>query len=144
MSADGLDTRRLAAPLAYRLGDGADTEALAVAFVAVWREVDAALRPVIGARGVAALFHRSVHLASAGHPWLAGARQGSQVEPDLGAVSDLLRRQHTDTALAGADEFLATFHVLLATLIGPSLTERLLRSAWGPPATPSPLPHPTP
>jgi hypothetical protein len=44
-------------------------------------------------------------------------------------VAALAQQSAADAALAGA-RLLRNFHDLLVTLIGPSLTERLLRSVW--------------
>ena len=52
------------APLADLVSDGADAEQLADAIVAMWLEIDQALHPIIGHRGVAALYNRSLHLTA--------------------------------------------------------------------------------
>lgn len=64
--------------------------------------------------------------------------QGVQTTVDLAALKAILAQQDSETATAGG-ALLQTFYELLASLVGPSLTERLLRSVWenplsGPPA----------
>jgi hypothetical protein len=126
----------MAAPLAFRVADDGDAMQIAEAIGRIWQEIDAALTPVVGQRGVAALFKRSLHVTSTAHPWVA-ARDG-QAALDPAALKVLLAQQSGPDAAAGGSAFLHTFHELLATLIGGSLTERLLRSAWGPPLTDPP------
>jgi hypothetical protein len=113
-------------------GAEADAAAIAHAVVALWRDVDTALGPIIGARGVLALLNRSLHLTAAQHPWLAAVHQDMALQTDLAALESLFARQHAAAALAGGTELLLAFRRLLGTLIGPALTERLLRLAWNP------------
>jgi hypothetical protein len=127
-------TAPLAAPLAHRLQAGADATQVAGVSCAVWHEIDTALRPIIGALGVVALFNRSVHLTAASHPWLAGgALRDPAAAFDTSALEALLAQRSAAEALACGSALLHTLHGLLAVLIGASLTERLLRPVWGPP-----------
>ena len=121
---------RLVASLA-RSGD-ADQDAAQIAETvgAAWRGIDAALTPLIGHRGVAALQTRSLHVAGKTHPWLKGALDGAPPAPNAANIDAVLRAQTPAHAAAGGAAFLHTFHDLLASLVGPSLTERLLRSIW--------------
>jgi hypothetical protein len=132
MSIEKLQTRQIARPLAHRAGEKADAARIAEETVAIWREIDEALTPIIGKRGVAALSKRSLHLTSAVHPWLAASQEGSQTPTDHAALKSALAKQSSVEAAAGSSAFLNTFYDLLSNLIGPSLTERLLRSVWGP------------
>ncbi len=133
MSADRAPHRRLTAPLAGRVRDHSSAEQIAAACGALWMELDLALSPIIGPRGVTALGQRSLHLASAVHPWLASRQPGGPATLDSAMLVSLLAQRSSDETAAAADTFLQTFHELLTSLIGGSLTERLLRSAWGPP-----------
>ena len=126
-------------PLAHRVGEGADALAVAEAVVAVWRDIDVALRPIIGQGGVVALFHRSVHLTAAVHPWLASDGQEPMVGLDFEALKSSLASQSVAQALACGNRLLLTFHQLLVSLIGVSLAERLLRPAWGPSSSRKPM-----
>jgi hypothetical protein len=124
----------IAAALAQRLGPGAGALQVAQAVGALWQDIDAALRPVIGAGGVAALFQRSVHLAAAQHVWLQAAlARDRRTSTDTAALLALLAQQDAAQALACGSMLLLTLQALLASLIGASLTERLLRPVWGPP-----------
>jgi hypothetical protein len=97
---------------------------------ALWGEIDAALHPVIGHRGVAALYHRSLTLCAASHPWLRIADAGVPAAVDPAALCVALEEQAAAEALAGATALLHAFHELLASLVGASLTDRLLRAVW--------------
>ena len=109
---------------------GADAERVAAISVAIWAAIHAALSPVVGARGSAALFKRSLHLASRGHPWLTSAYEGSSQAGDFTALRMALSKQDGATAGAAHDAMQRLFHDLLAELIGRSLTHRLLQAAW--------------
>jgi hypothetical protein len=107
-----------------------DKDAADVAML--WRRVDAELRPIIGQRGVVALFNRSVQLTCVAHPWLDSAHQDPQVELQFEAIALLFSRQPAAAAASGGSALLQAFHQLLGSLIGASLTERLLRPAFSP------------
>ena len=66
----------IAALLAAAVSDGASSRQVAGMIAAAFRGIDQGLMPTIGQRGVAALYQRSVHLASQAHPWLLGSREG--------------------------------------------------------------------
>ena len=133
------ESRRIAAPLAHRVAQDADAAQIAEAAVSIWQEIDAALTPIIGQRGVAALYRRSLYITAATHPWLAGTHEGAQTAMDFAALKSVLAQQSGANAATGGSALFQTFHELLTSLVGPSLTERLLRSVWtnsssGPPA----------
>jgi hypothetical protein len=111
---------------------GADASDVAAAVVIVWREVDAALRPIIGQRGVVALFNRSVQVAAVGQTWLLSVRQEPDIELQLSAIAGIFAKQDAAAAISGGDALLLAFHQLLGSLIGASLAERLLRPAFSP------------
>lgn len=100
--------------------------------VSTWQDIDAVLSPVIGQRGVAMLYKRSLYLIRPLHPWLAGVHEGTQATVDLEALKSAFAQQSSTNAAAAGGAFLQTFYELLASLIGPSLTERLLRPVWAP------------
>ena len=107
-------------------------------------DVEQVLRPVVGARGVAALYKRSLHLAGQAFPWLPDAASSALTALDTTPLSGALAAHPAaDAALAGA-AVLREFRALLTTLIGASLTERMLRSAWAPYLTSPPIRDNTP
>jgi len=122
-------------PLSSRVGNDADPALIAAAVLAIWEEIDDALTPVIGPLGLVALYRRTVRLAAAQHPWLAGRDEGVLTDTDPAVLKSVLARRNSAEAAAGGNAFLNTFHELLASLIGPSLTARLLRSVWDNPSS---------
>jgi hypothetical protein len=124
------ESNRMAATLANRAGKGADVGQIADAIVATWQKIDVAVSPIIGQRGVAALYKRSLYLTGQAHPWLAGMHENVQADMDLEALKSALVQQGSTNAAAAGGALLQTFHKLLTTLVGSSLTERLLRSVW--------------
>jgi hypothetical protein len=139
------EARRIAAALVHRVGEDAEPERVAGEIVATWEAIDAALSPIIGHQGVAALYARSLQVTTAAYPWLSSARAESLGGMDLVLLSTVLSQQDSATAAAaGGGALLQTFRNLLATLVGPALAERLLRTVWdtslsGPPA--QDIPH---
>ena len=131
---EGHDRPSIAAHLAHRVGQGADAEQIADTVVATWHAIDGVLNPIIGERGVAALYKRSLHLSSPVHPWLEGVHEGVQATIDLAPLKSVLARQSSSDAAAGGGRLLQTFHELLVTVIGASLSERLLRPVWAVPS----------
>jgi hypothetical protein len=93
--------------------------------VATWQAVDAALTPIVGSKGVVALYRRSLYLSGAAHPWLASMHEGSHSEIDLAALKSVVAQQSSADAALGGNALLQTFYQLLGSLVGPSLTERL-------------------
>jgi len=130
MSLENQPSRRVASPLARRVGADADAAQIAEAIFSIWEEIDDALTPIIGPQGLVALYRRTLHLTSAAHPWMALGREGVQTAMAPAELKTrLAQRTRADAAAAGG-AFLRTFDDLLASLVGPSLTERLLRSVW--------------
>jgi hypothetical protein len=108
--------------------DGADALLIADRALEVWRQLDATLSPVIGRRGVAALFKRSLLLTAPTHPSLVPAHWDVETDGDFDSLRASLKQQPVANAIATNGALLRQFVDLLTTLIGASLTERLLRS----------------
>jgi hypothetical protein len=126
------------APLAGRVTDDASAGQIAGAIAAIWQEIDQSLHPIIGHRGVAALYNRSLHLAAADYPWLAMGHQSTPAAVDPSALKATLEQQAAEEAAAGGLALFRSFHDLVASLIGASLTDRLLHSVWARSAGASP------
>jgi hypothetical protein len=125
------------ATLEQRGGNLPGANATAEAVAAAWRLMDAQLVPVIGARGVDVLFRRALHQSTAAFPWLAAAADRGGSAGPLPSLMACLAAQRPATAAEAAYALLLTFAELLATLIGESLTERLLAPVWARPSLPS-------
>ena len=134
-------TRAPPHPQATLAPPAADTEAGQVADAAVqtWRAVDAALSPIIGQRGVAALYKRSLVLARTQHPWLAAVHEDTRPPGDFTPLHAALARQPGLAAAAAQEALLQIYRDVLAQLIGAPLTERLLRSIGPPPLNRQPM-----
>ncbi len=117
-------------PLGGRLVEGASAGQVADTVGAIWLEIDEALHPIIGRRGMAALYNRSLSLAVADHPWLAAGYQGALSAIDTAALKSALAGQTAAEATAGGSALFQSFHGLLASLVGSSLTDRLLHPVW--------------
>lgn len=116
--------------LAHRVGGPPDASAVAEAILSIWRKVVAQLEPVIGGRGVDVIFERSLQMASAAFPWLAiaGAHEGSAAL--LASLKVRLEGREPNDAAEAGYTLLVAFTELLATMIGESLTVRLLEPVW--------------
>jgi len=121
----------IAAFLEGAVKSGASSQELAALVATTLRGIDQALVPIIGQRGMAALYKRSLHLCLPMHPWLpVVVADGVESGMNVAALSvALAERTSADAAVAGT-RLLEGLHALLTTLIGESLTERLLRPVW--------------
>jgi hypothetical protein len=108
---------------------GADAQAVAEAAASDWRGIEAALSPIIGQGGVAALFRRSRQLAAVQHPWLT--KEAAESDGFV-ALHAALALQSAAEARAAHDALLLNFRNVLARLVGASLTERLLEPVFAP------------
>ena len=147
MRSDSSHGRHMTAALTGKVEDDRTAAQVAAVCAATWLEVEAALTPIIGRRGVAARGQRSLHLASAQYPWLNARQPGGPDMLDQDLLVALLAPRRSDEAAAAASAFLQTFRELLSNLIGTSLSERLLHNAWGPPDSAlncAPAQNPTP
>ena len=99
--------------------------------VATWSKIDDALWPIIGHVGMTALFGRSLYLARSHQPALTAMVEAELAPGDFALLREILAQQ-SDAAAATAVQasLLKTFLDLLTSLIGPALTEGLLRSVW--------------
>jgi hypothetical protein len=110
--------------------EGAAAPVIADEVVRLWGRMDSVLRPVVGARGVAALYGRSLQLAAVPHPWLAAAGSGSWKLMDLKLLRQQLASQTADEAVTAGLDHLGQFDQLLGSLIGHTLKDQLLAPAW--------------
>jgi hypothetical protein len=115
--------------------DGADAPRIAHVAIATLDAIDAALAPIISQRGVAALYQRSLFLIRPGFPWLVAVYEGALVPGDFSSLQAALAEQSAEDAMLGTTALLCTFNDLLSSLIGESLTERLLGSICDTPSS---------
>ena len=135
---------RIAAILAHRTRNEAGAGSAARCVASLCEDIGAALSPIVGPRGVAALYKRSLFLTSHQHPALSGLHESIE------STMDLSRLTATLTSLSEADAskvgiaFLQSFYELLGSLVGLPLTERLLSALWDQPISDTPALEPTP
>ena len=129
MSANNTLNRRLTAGiLAQDPQDRADPVALAEEAGRTWEEMARQLHPIIGEGGFRALYTRGLHLTRSKYPWLAVIRESEQTNSLFTGLKLSLQRREFAEARDASIALVVTFTELLETLIGDSLTERLLRS----------------
>jgi hypothetical protein len=135
MSMTGAELRREAIRdmLARCTGESADARAVAKATADIWPQVASRLVPVIGPRGVDVLFGRALHQTSTVFPWLRSVGDHGSGVAALDNLETCLAGQKKTSAAEASRALLMNFTELLATLIGESLTERLLGPVWAPP-----------
>ena len=93
-------------------------------------QIDQALHPILGHRGVAALFKRSVKHTAARFPWLGQDPQDALAVVDPSVLKAALLLQTAAEATAGVDSLFQSLRDLLTSLVGSSLTDQLLWSVW--------------
>ena len=132
MPAESQDERELTQPMREFFDAARGADHIAAQQVALWQSFDATLTPVIGKRGVAALYARSLHLAARNHAWMLAGHDPAQASFHPTALRDATALQSADEAAAGALALRTAFHGLLASLVGPTLTDRMLQGLWQP------------
>ncbi len=118
--------RRIAAALASRVGPNAAASHVAASVVSLWRDLEGQLTPIVGPRGVAALYARSLYLTGREFPWIGHPQDGVPESLDLNALHSALAAQSSGLATEGGTALLETFQSLLVSMVGVALTERLL------------------
>jgi hypothetical protein len=123
--------------LALRQGRDPGSGAIAEAAIGLTREVARCLAPLIGSRGVDALVSRSLQLTVPAFPWLGLTGEHGNVMGSLASFKARLEVRDPMVVTEASVALLVTFTDLLVTMIGASLTDRLLGPIWAAPA-PSP------
>jgi len=97
----------------------------------MWADIESALQPVFGRRGVAALFKRALHVTAAQHAWLEPAKASADgAASDLAELKALFAAQPPAAVAEAGGALFTNFRELLSSLIGPRLSEQLLQTAW--------------
>lgn len=120
----------ITAVLAHRTKRDSDANHIAEIAISLCGEIQGALRPVVGDRGVAALFTRAVYLTSLTHDWFGLAHKSIGTDFELDSWKLVIAGRSRQEVFASASDFFKSFQELLDSLIGASLTERLLRPLW--------------
>ncbi len=141
---EGQTSLRIAALLAHRTRNDIGAGSVSRCVVSLCEDIGVALNPIVGPRGVAALFKRSLFLTSREHPVLSGLHESVQSTMELSRLSAVLADLSESEANTVGAALLQSFYELLASLVGDSLTERLLSSLWDRPLSDPPASVPTP
>lgn len=130
-----LDREAIRRALMYHAGNTLDENKVGEATLSIWQQMVTWLAPIIGVRGLNALFSRSLNLTKSTFPGLAF--NGDHVDNDtlLLSLKERLSDCEKDDAIEASYVLLVTFTELLSNLIGESVTEQLLRPVWAPPPT---------
>jgi hypothetical protein len=113
--------------LVQRAGSGTNAGMFASATLGIWQEVSTLLLPMIGSQGVEALLKRTLHLSGGDFPWLACLDDQQGNVNLLADLNQLISQHETEIAKDACHFIFETFIDLLISLIGVSLTERLLK-----------------
>lgn len=116
--------------LAPRSGDDVDCRAVADRALWSWEQMAFHLQPLIGETGFQALYARTVHLTVPRFTGLTPARQSESLDAAFRKLRADLEALPPPEAVQASKMLLDTFTELLSTMIGESLTSRILRSAW--------------
>jgi len=142
---DSQESSRFTAALTQRVAEDANARQIADAIGSMWADIESALQPVLGQRGVAALFKRTLYLTATRHPWLAALKAGSaDSEVDLNELTEFFAQQSPAALTEVGWALFAIFRDLLTTLIGDRLSERLLQAAWSTSSRATAAQDPTP
>jgi hypothetical protein len=122
----GDGSERIAEALVGLLEGQVDAAQIAGVIARTWVDIDGALSPVLGKRGVAALYKRSLHLSGSAHVWLSDIQVGPNTAIDFESLQKAFTGQSNSEAASAAAAMLRAFCDLLVSLVGTSLTGRLL------------------
>ena len=116
--------------LAHKVAQGETSLEIADVVTLAWQRIDVVLSLLIGHRGVAGLFQRTLHITGIDYPWLAVCYKGISHEMNLDDLNKVLAKQSPMEAANAGALLLQTFYDLLCKLIGSTLTARLLDAVW--------------
>ena len=141
---EGQTSHRIAALLAHRSHNDPGAGSVSRCVVSLCEDIGTALTPIVGIRGVAALYKRSLFLTSREHPALLGLHESIQSTMELSSLTTILNSLSESEANNVGAALLQSFYELLCSLVGLSLTERLLSSVWDRPLSDPPASVSTP
>ena len=118
--------------IARRAGVPQDADAIAQSTLDTWQQIAAQLEPVIGLRGVDALFNRSLQRACNTFHWLEMIGVRGNGAASLAHLGTCFKGREPAVATDAACALIGTFTELLANLLGESLTARLVDVVWLP------------
>ena len=106
-------------------------EKQADAVISLWEQMASQIISLIGEGGFSSLYARSLFLTQSTFPWLVADSATPPTDHRFAPLKKSLEGQNPLQASEANNLLLITFTDILASLIGESLTTRILRSAWG-------------
>ena len=97
---------------------------------ALWGQAEREVSPIIGHRGTAAVFRSALATARRTYGWLPDTLDDSSVDACLKRLDDTLLGREAQEAVEAALAVRVAFQDLLESLVGVTLTLRLLGAAW--------------
>ncbi len=117
--------------LAHRSGPASGVAShAATAANAAYDDLVRVAAPLIGAEGVEALTGRACHLVRKEFPWLTPVSAANEPTGSFARFVASLHTKDPAVAIDAAAAVFATLAALLVTIIGESVTSRLLAMAW--------------
>jgi len=116
----------IASVLAQLASDDAGADRIAAAVAENMHAIHLALAPIIGDRGVSALYRRSLLLAARDVPGAPSFHAAADADNDYATLQSALAQQAAADAAVIAQALFSHLYTILASLIGAALTERLL------------------
>lgn len=124
---DHQESSRFPAPFETPGATVGDARQIGEAIDAHWMRVVAALDPVIGQGGVAALFRYAVCQTALHYPWLAALLSDSDEMAGLHRLQEVFSAQSPKAASAAGSALFDAFGQTLVSLVGAPLGTRLLQ-----------------
>lgn len=116
--------KMMAAALAER------PEAVVEISIWFWNRLAPELIAIVGTGGFRPLYARSVKLAGKRFPWLSSGLATPDYAGEFSELRSRLGGQSLAEAALASEDLFNVFFDLLASLIGESLTNQILNSAW--------------
>ena len=99
----------IAAYLDRAVAAGGSSEEVAALVMTTFGGISQALGPILGERGMAAIFKRSIHLSRSVHPWLPSADESAKLETDFAPLETALATRTSADAAAAGTQLLDSF-----------------------------------
>lgn len=124
---DNQESSRFPAPLEITGAMAGNAQQIADVIEAHWTRVAAALEPIVGQGGMAALFRHAVCRTASQYLWLAALLSDDEETASLYRLSEVFSAQRPDTAAAAGSALFDSFGETLVSLLGAPLSARLLQ-----------------
>lgn len=128
----GVPIETIASALSRLTADEAGADRFAALAAEKMHAIHLALAPIIGERGVSALYRRSLFLIGQDTPWINELYGQADAGTDYATLQSAVARQPAADALRITGRLFTTLYSVLVSLIGAALAERLLHPMFEP------------